>query len=106
MYNADGVSLVDFYPVGAASCRDVILGPAPDHLLQWLTGPSISHCRETVGVETNERTPLPGLNQWVDRVADANAYNEAFGFWCVGAPFSYSSCSGTFDAGTARATSP
>jgi hypothetical protein len=42
MYNADGISLIDFYPVGTASCRDVTLGPSPDHLLQWLTGLSVA----------------------------------------------------------------
>ncbi len=38
LFNPDRASLVDFYPVGIPSVRDVAVGSSPDHLLQWLTG--------------------------------------------------------------------
>jgi hypothetical protein len=38
LFNHDGVSLVDFHPVGIPSVRDVVLGEDPAHLMRWLTG--------------------------------------------------------------------
>ena len=55
LFNHDGVSLVDFYPVGIPSVRDVVVRDDPEHLIQWLTGMLPRPNRQTLQLITTTR---------------------------------------------------